>query len=146
MTYLYSLMWKKYSAVDSCYYDTAGIREMNQYIQTIDITSENLYLSQPSIALQVQPACGLNIKLIFHQFVRLFRASRRQPCGAVITHQTLSPTSRCHCRPPVAAVHHTYSLRLRQEYAAVATRTEHHWERHGKGTEGIATFNNAQLV
>ena len=31
------------STVDSGYYDTAGIREMYQYIQTIDITSINLY-------------------------------------------------------------------------------------------------------
>ena len=29
--------------VDSCYYDTAGINEMYQYIQTIDKTSVNLY-------------------------------------------------------------------------------------------------------
>jgi hypothetical protein len=31
------------STVDSRYYDTAGIREMYQYIQAIDITSKNLY-------------------------------------------------------------------------------------------------------
>jgi hypothetical protein len=29
--------------VDSRYYDNAGIRKMYQYIQTIDITSLNLY-------------------------------------------------------------------------------------------------------
>jgi hypothetical protein len=32
-----------WSIVDSCYYDTAGIREMYQYIQTIDITSINFH-------------------------------------------------------------------------------------------------------
>ena len=29
--------------VDSRYYDTGGIREIDQYIQTIDITSTNLH-------------------------------------------------------------------------------------------------------
>ena len=45
VNYVVNVFWMMIIAytVNSRYYDTAGIRKMYQYIQTIDITSLNLY-------------------------------------------------------------------------------------------------------